>query len=471
MHNLKSIIDYKLVCIAIFFMPFLGAFERMWLPGFGYDGCAYPLFLAGILMIIFLFMGVVDKKGYPINNSSIVLLALPIWSILSGFFNLNRIYTNSMYTTTGLGMYMVNIVQQIFFIFSCWYVYKCFMETDREPIIVSSNLIMISFMFTGLYSLIELLGSFGEISVFQNVLTFIDSMFRSEMNYDFGKYGEKIRSLAMESSYFGAYSSIIYPFVLYRVVCEHNKKKIIYGSLALYLIVLNYLSYSRTAYFVIIIESIAFLYLIRSLINLTKGNIVKYVSVLLIVGGIFAGVSSSTSDNSSAGASGYSVDEIVVSALDINDLERMNSNVTRYSSKLAALFIGLDNPIFGVGVGQFGFYAADYYPDWAWLAPDIRMMNSEQGRFPVAYDFYLKLFSELGFIGIIIYLLFLYRIFVSIKSIASLKSNVLWRACLITSMIGIVLSGGNFDFWEYGFAIIIGIVWAQTEWYKEHDKL
>jgi len=86
----------------------------------------------------------------------------------------------------------------------------------------------------------------------------------------------------------------------------------------------------------------------------------------------------------------------------------------RLSYGETALNIFVDNPTFGVGLGNYAFYFNEYLPDEP-LAPVpeiLRLVTPESGRdrLVTPKNFYLRLLSETGLIGLATFLAFLFAI-------------------------------------------------------------
>lgn len=92
------------------------------------------------------------------------------------------------------------------------------------------------------------------------------------------------------------------------------------------------------------------------------------------------------------------------------------SNSTRYYSTAAGVKIGIENPVFGVGLGQVGFQICDKVSLKALKNNyELRMFNCNcnQKIFPLAYNLFVRIFSELGIIGLslfVFFFLFLFKI-------------------------------------------------------------
>ena len=73
-----------------------------------------------------------------------------------------------------------------------------------------------------------------------------------------------------------------------------------------------------------------------------------------------------------------------------------------YFGMYSAIILWQEFPILGCGFGGFGFYASEYYPNWAWLSPEISIWatNTPQGgAWPPVHNIYTRILSELGIIG------------------------------------------------------------------------
>ena len=152
------------------------------------------------------------------------------------------------------------------------------------------------------------------------------------------------------------------------------------------------------------------------------------------------------------------------------------SNIARYGSQIAALRMFLDNPVFGVGFGMFGFHATDYYPAWAWISMEIINWgtNSIGAPWPPAHGLYARITGELGMFGAAlwgIFLIFVYKeSMVCVREAKDRKESIFYRNCLV-SFLGICLCGGNVDAFRYLFMwVLYALIWMNFDNIRVHHS-
>ena len=271
-----------------------------------------------------------------------------------------------------------------------------------------------------------------------DVITAVDSLFRSKtVTGDMAEYF-RVRSLASEASFFGMYIAILLPWILGRCFLDRSRYPSIFFFIFGYVIVLVLFSLSRTAYMVTAIETFVFLLLFWRRVWAERLRLGVFVVGFFAVTMVSFDYVSNTLPETDIGA--------VYESLFSND---NLSNVARYGSQLAAWNMFLDHPLFGVGYGMYGFYAPQYYPVEAWRSIEIGMWasNGVGWPWPPTHNLYARVLAELGGVGLMVYLSLLSSLFFRI-----------WRCCvsrdvkqgtdarlLAMTLLGVVLQGFNVD--------------------------
>jgi hypothetical protein len=95
------------------------------------------------------------------------------------------------------------------------------------------------------------------------------------------------------------------------------------------------------------------------------------------------------------------------------------SNITRFGTTVILLDLFRDNPFFGVGMGQYGFYVAQYVPYWAYTDEFQRWLGDLRSSFFPSFSVFARLGGELGVFGLITWVGFLgallYRVFKNLR--------------------------------------------------------
>jgi O-antigen ligase len=184
------------------------------------------------------------------------------------------------------------------------------------------------------------------------------------------------------------------------VLTEKGFKKYIPGLLT---IVLTLFSGSRAGFLIIFIQAIAFGYFLlkRKKYQILFVRIVKYSLILIALVFIFKGRTVTT----------YIYEK--ATSFEIEDDTHAISNKSRFGIQYALYQVFLQNPVFGVGLGQQTFVSKDFYPDWAtednWEFR-LKYLNEDVKSFPPGYNIYLRIMAELGIVGLVIFLFLLIAI-------------------------------------------------------------
>ena len=123
--------------------------------------------------------------------------------------------------------------------------------------------------------------------------------------------------------------------------------------------------------------------------------------------------------------------------------------------------MGMDNPIIGIGLGQFGFYADQYIEEDARISFEIqRWTNPEEVDFwPPAFALIPRIVAEQGFVGAAIFIAFLLVTMIKffVKYVKANENTM--EILTMVSLIGVIVSTFNAD--TYGLPqlwILLGII-------------
>jgi hypothetical protein len=84
-----------------------------------------------------------------------------------------------------------------------------------------------------------------------------------------------------------------------------------------------------------------------------------------------------------------------------------NSNVSRLGTIVILLNLFADNPLFGVGFGQYGFYVAQHVPGWAYTYEFKRWLGDINESFFPTFSIFARLAGETGLFGLMTWVGFL----------------------------------------------------------------
>jgi len=451
------IVHKWLIGLAIIFLPIFNSVGSAGVLGaLGRSASTYPLLL-GVL----LWGGSVllhrERIYYPKTKSVFFLLSFFIIAVFSGIFNLYDLSIARHQGFSGIGRFLIQLGALFFYVLIAFYVYNFFRREEGTGGLFFARMIGFSFLLAGAYSFCEL-GSFMNITFFSDILHFVDALFRPDNDY---LYGLHIRSLTKEASMFAMYGALILPWVLSYLF---QRKGMMWNVLIVaYFILLMGLSFSRTAYVVFFIQILIFFFLHhKEFLYPNKYRFLPVLYVCIILVFLLIAIYFLNEELFSK------IDiEIILGSLMNDDMENpySHSTVARFSSQIAALYMFFDHPIFGVGLGGFGFYASQYYPSWAGDNIEIiqQSANIVGGSWPLAHGLYARILAEMGGIGLLFWVLLWGRSLLYIFSIHKYPSetHVQYRKNIGISIIGVLLIGFTGDSLTWAsYWIYLGLLWA-----------
>ena len=329
--------------------------------------------------------------------------------------------------------------------------------------------VAISLIFVGAYSVLEILQVYGIMNVeniLKNISYYIHYLTRGEL------YGDRIRSITGEASFLGMYIAFAYPWIVSYLFTEKKyTKKIIYALVVIYMLLLVYLTKSRSAYAVVMGEMALILF---GVLIFDKKKFNKVLVVIVTICCV-ASISSFNKLNSYIVSlkqennpvqeevvdNGYNIDMSVGDVVQSLNSKTNHSNIARLGLQKSALNMGKANPIIGVGLGQFGFYADEYIEDEARVSFEVqRWTNPEEVDFwPPAFALIPRIIGEQGFIGAAIFIAFLATTMIKfLIKYAKEKENTL-EIFTMVSIVGVLVSTFNAD--TYGLPqlwILLGLM-------------
>jgi len=259
----------------------------------------------------------------------------------------------------------------------------------------------------------------------------------------------RIRSTTPEPAMFGNFLLCVIPiqFILLLNKCYSNKKTAMIFSIFLVTMFLALmLTFSKGGYLSISIALLLIIWQLRKKIDFKKLLIKVLIGVILIMV-IFGFLGVIILENETMGSTINLIVNRAGQVFNISDV----SNLTRLYTYEAAIKMTIDYPIIGVGIGNFGFYYYDYRPSTA---------HDEQFYWPVSNNLFLRVLSEMGFLGFILFALILFFLYQDAKlNIRMTKNDTYWNSIsigLLASATGILfhfLTIDTFNFSHFWFLI------------------
>ncbi|MDU1315394.1 MAG: O-antigen ligase family protein [Clostridium septicum] len=415
------------------------------LGGLGKRASIYPfLLMVPIIILVFFQNRKIFYKNCIENN---LIFAFYISCIISVLFNITVIHSSVFKGQTGIKRAIIQI-GSISLLLLSMYAIQFIINKNKLSIITIRKFICLSFIpvaIIGMLQLLNLLKIYDFSYIIQKSSYFINNSLRGDL------YGTRIRGVSAEASYLGMYCAFLFPWFFSYILTEKKKiSKVIFSVISFIILALVVATKSRTATILIFVDLFVILVLILLFYKSIRVKI--FSSFMIVLMGIFLfGFSSSmdylinrpkahqnNSQHPSNTVNNYQVGQLISSISDNN----IDSNIARKSMQKAAFKIGLDNPVLGVGIGQFGFHLNNYLDKDAFNnSHEVRVWsNNEVSTWPPVHSLYHRIFAEEGSVGLLLYLLFIIIICLKLFIKIITNKNNLFGIILLSSY-GTILIG------------------------------
>jgi len=327
------------------------------------------------------------KVPYRKCTGSFLVLSLLLlfWILISGVSNYSAILESNFKGKTGFSKYIFQLVMiSCFFAFS-FCVATIYSNKKKSIRLDYSAGIRCAFLISSLYAFIEIPRLFG-VDIFSGMRGYIDFILRAD---GFQSYSAlRLRSLAYESPSYANFLLCVCALCLSDLVGSYSPKKIFLFALASMLIIL---SGSRGG-----AAGLILLMMLAVFLNFSKNHRSSESTLKLFTFGYWAVFITVVAFILFA--------DLTLIADDFFDDYRFVSNIGRLGAQYASGQIFFENPIFGIGLGQQGFYMAEYYPNWALVSWEVEAWsNPYYGTWPPGFSLYMRLLSETGIVGIFLF--------------------------------------------------------------------
>lgn len=448
-NSFKSDKFFKALCYLFFVSIILIPFDDLpyitVLGGLGKRASVYPFFL--IIVIAFTIF-VLNRKIYFQKSIENILMASFFGvTIISVLINFSAISNSIFKGQSGIKRVIIQLAS-ITTLILIYYIIQLIIVNGRIDFRTIRKYICISFIpvgIIGIFQLINLLQIYDFTTIIENTSYLVNMSLRGS------SYGVRIRGVSAEASYLGMYCSFVFPWIFSYIITEKKKStKAIYLIISMLILGLIVGTKSRTA---IILTLGAIIVIVGLIILFYKNVTAKYITTisLTILTVFLFGFSSnfenirnsfvdSTTENSN---NEYNVGNLITSISD----PTIDSNIARSTMQKAAFKIGLDNPILGVGIGQFGFYCNDYINDDSKAAShEVRCWtDTTMDVWPPVHSIYHRIFAEGGIITLGIYLAFAITLCLKLLIKIIKNRNDLTSIILLSSYSTILIGGLTLD--------------------------
>lgn len=287
------------------------------------------------------------------------------------------------------------------------------------------------------------------ISDLFNYLPFVDIV------YDFKIH--RLTSITYEPPALGSYLLTVSGFMFSYIFTSNKSTRFIPFILVVLLCVF---ARSRTALIVIIVQCLFGIYyaykkLPKFRTIFTKMTLFSIIVMTLLL--IFKG-------NSIIEVVGERINELnFIGNIDRTSRGLSVSNKSRMGIQYANFQVAKENPFFGVGWGQQAYEAKEYYPEWAIIHNyEFRDMylNEKVRSFPPGYNMYLRIWTEVGVFGLLLFLLFLFVVLKNTIIRFNNKKELNYvTIALMISFFGYFLNWIQIDsFRQYGFWLCLALL-------------
>ena len=260
---------------------------------------------------------------------------------------------------------------------------------------------------------------------------------------------KRISSVSFESPALATYLISIFGWMLSYILTEKKKLKYLPALIVLFL---GFMSGSRAAFFAIIIQ-----FIIATLFILKNTNARKNLYKILI--GISAvSVLSLTYFNKPI----FDYIKKEINSFKLDDSTHALSNKSRFGIQQAMFNVFIENPVLGTGYGLQAFESRKKYPIWAkknnWEFR-LKYLNQNDKRFPPGYNMYLRILTETGIIGFLVFSLIILQVFLwCYNNLKSDNSSIAF--IVLISIIGFSLNWLKMDsFRIYFFWLCLALIW------------
>jgi len=443
--NRTSVVNiaFYMILAGIFFIPFNSWKGLEFLGEFYRDSC-FLFFSGAAILLLF-------KKRIEIPHQNIIfqfLLLLLAWCLVATLLNSSNVTNYFFKQTTGIerfinqygALVLCSIILPIIF-------FNAFSLRDINKLFLTIRKIFLaSFIIVIIYAFFEVLIVKFEIQTLKvSVLNLFDYFPFTEVKTD--NLLRRISSVTFEPPALGTYLLSISGWMFSYILTDKTNWRF-FPAIAV--VALAFISGSRAAFFIVIVQSCAFLLILSRKTEYSKVFLKITLGLALTISVISIVFSNQISE--------YVSNELQSFKLDDSDHSR--SNRSRFGIQLAMYKVFLDNPFSGTGYGLQAFESRKKYPNWAkknnWEFR-LRYLNQNDERFPPGYNIYLRFLSETGLVGFLIFCGLLIQVFLWCYN--NFNKHNLYSIVILISMTGFIMNWLKMDsFRIYAFWLCLALI-------------
>jgi hypothetical protein len=332
------------------------------------------------------------QRGLLINSPRLMVFAAVFFVVvaISAVMNLDHILAAHLKDRSGLGRLVSTTLVPAFGFYFAYitqlYARASFYKFLAVPLLISA--ILVSF--------------FGNIELVSWVSGSVYDLYLGISDFLHGALGRtfklgRIQSVTAEASNFGMYSIFVTPFLwAFFGYFRNGFYRFLSAALVGNMTLLSLMS-GRTSFFGVILINATFLFILSMFgagppFPKLAGFLLKAV---FLITSFFPAV-----------LIAIYKDDIALAVLE-SSAEGV-SNISRFGTMAIQIALFLENPIFGVGMGQYPFYVPSHMLSWANNWEFQRWLADPQASFLPSFSIYTRLAGELGIIGYAIWVAYSY---------------------------------------------------------------
>lgn len=399
----------KALYVCVFFIPFTGVKGFAFFGELKGEAHIYSLFL-------FVFLGAISlaksNSKFLIDRYFVFVFLFATWAMLVFFLDLSDIASRSNFKgDSPEGRFFTQFLVLFVYSLFSYFLYLLVKNKGAQGVYnVVESAVFLSFLVCSVYCVIEMPYVVG-YDFTKPFLDWYGAIFRSEEHFD---YLRRMRSVSFEAPSFGMFLPIVFGFVIF----SKRYSVFVKSVFVFWILSLVYFSSSRSALVLIFLEVSFFLFVSFFSYNaqgkILASSIITFSLILLLC--VDALVGSPVFD--------FVYSKALSVSINTDDEYHLASNLGRWGSQVAAIQIMLDNFWWGVGLGQSGFMLPSYYPDWAFLSFQVRnWSNPSDPLWPPVFSLYTRIGSELGVIGLLVFLYFNLKLLFELLSLYLRKKD------------------------------------------------
>ncbi|WP_143540736.1 O-antigen ligase family protein [Rhizobium sp. L43] len=377
----KANIIIMLFSLTLFLFPFNGGL--IVLPPLG-EARAEPYFIISLILFpLTAFYVLSGRFKHEVYFFGFIFVGLMFIVLTSGIASVNEIVDSAYKGETGPARFASGLAVPLF---GCYYAVTlaCVAKFNLKGFILKPLIL-------GAY----VVAAFGVIEAFSWLNGGFRDLFVTATSPLFSamRRGEtvmwRIQSVTYEASNFGFYVSLLIPLILHARRTTARPKQVMLNFTLAALLLESFFS-GRTSFLAGMLGLLSFytwLHIVRGGPYVRLGGIIFAWLVPFMVA--FVPIAYNLLFEDAIIADLWNTDSI--------------SNVSRYSGIFVQIKLMLSNPILGVGLNQYGFYAAKLLPDWAYVWETQAWLYDPAASFFPSFSLYTRIGAETGITGLLLW--------------------------------------------------------------------